>query len=948
MVFKISEILTFPKKSFENFCFAIAWALFPLSRISELYRVARETVKTTEHRQTHCSLDPAVLVTDTTTHDDHRPTRKRRKRRSTLVTKASTNAQQVKRLKPTILAEPRPQCDMDILAVACAIVAAALYYNTLNAGFVYDDRRAILTNPDLLASSPWYPLLLENDFWGTPLRERGSHGSYRPLCVATFRLNYLLGGLDPRGYHFVNVILHAACTGLVVRVAKKVLPGRSLAHAIAGLLFAVHPIHSEAVAGIVGRADLLACLLTLVAFLAYVGHCNERRPPLPLFLALLSSLLATLAKETGISSLALCLLWEFCHGEPTSRKERAKSWPRNRSIGIITSGLLLLLVGRLKIGGATTPEFASADNPTARHPSRLTRGLTFLYLPAASARMLLCPSILSFDWSMDAIPRITGFDDVRNLESVCLYCTLAIAGAWVVRRLRANRSTVYDKLFCAPRASSRCPVCTGRRNGGCHTDGCRAANNNNNNNNNGPGDCYCSKRASLAKEELSSRTKAATAVATSLGFLTIPFLPASNLFFYVGFVIAERILYLPSVGACLSVGAGIAGTYRIARRTSKSRGRVVLAITACLLGLMAAKTLRRNLDWYDEESLYRSALHVNPPKAYGNLGSVLSAQGRVAEAEEALVQALRYRPNMADVHYNLGILQQGRRNYEEAILSYQRAIHFRPSLAQAYVNLGSALVSVGRGTEAAGILRAGASLDGSALKDRRAHEAARVQALLQLGGLYADQGKLQGALSAYKEALHVLPEHYPPQSVYNLLGETLSRLQQYAEAERWFQASLASQPDHVPAHITYGKLLARNSSRVLEAERWFLRARRLAPNDPSVHHHYGMFLTAQGRLSEAAEEQLRAAELSKSDYELSVGAASALRQADRRDEAEIWYRHAVGLRPNEARSHTNLGAILHLNGKYRQAAEAYREALRLQPGDATTMTNLHKLAALLA
>lgn len=110
----------------------------------------------------------------------------------------------------------------------------------------------------------------------------------------------------------------------------------------------------------------------------------------------------------------------------------------------------------------------------------------------------------------------------------------------------------------------------------------------------------------------------------------------------------------------------------------------------------------------------------------------------------------------------------------------------------------------------------------------------------------------------------------------------------------------------------------------------------------------GLFLTSQGRLVEAAEEQLRAAELSRSDYELSVTAASALRQADRRDEAEIWYRHAANLRPHEARSHTNLGAILHLNGKYKQAAAAYREALRLQPGDATTITNLHKLAAILA
>ncbi|XP_076174230.1 transmembrane O-mannosyltransferase targeting cadherins 2 isoform X4 [Ptiloglossa arizonensis] len=701
---------------------------------------------------------------------------------------------------------------MDVLAVACALVATALYCNTLQAGFVYDDRRAILTNPDLLSSTPWHRLL-ENDFWGTALNERGSHGSYRPLCVATFRLNHLLGGLEPWGYHLVNVALHAACTVLVVRVARKVLPGRNnLGHAITGFLFAAHPIHSEAVAGIVGRADLLACLLTLSAFLAYCTHCDQARSPFPLLLALVSSTLATLAKETGISSLALCLLWELCRGE-SNRKVNC-SLTRARSLGILSGGLALLVLGRLRITG-TRPEFASADNPTARHPSRLTRGLTFLYLPAASAKMLLCPSTLSFDWSMDAVPRITSILDARNIESVCLYAALLAASIWAIRTLRrGSRESAYCLVQTYPRyASSRCPVCAGRRAGGCHTDGCRAANNNNN----GPfGDCHCVKRAGFGSSMTSSngfasRHAAATGVAASLGFLVIPFLPASNLFFYVGFVIAERILYLPSVGACLIVGAAVSGCYRIARRSgSRRRGRSVLMATVVLLCLMSAKTLLRNADWFDEESLYRSALDVNPPKAYGNLGSVLSAQGRVAEAEEAFVQALRYRPNMADVHYNLGILQQGRKNYEEAILSYQRAIHFRPSLAQAYVNLGAALATVGRGTEAAAVLRTGASLDGSGLKDKRAHEAARVQALLQLGALYADQGRLQRALSAYREALHAMPDHYPPQSVYNLLGETLSRLQQYAEAERWFQASLASQPDHVPAHITYGKLLARN------------------------------------------------------------------------------------------------------------------------------------------
>ncbi|XP_078036854.1 transmembrane O-mannosyltransferase targeting cadherins 2 [Augochlora pura] len=521
-------------------------------------------------------------------------------------------------------------------------------------GCDFCNRRAILTNPDLLSSTPWHRLL-ENDFWGTPLTDKGSHGSYRPLCVATFRLNHLFGGLEPWGYHLANVALHAACTVLVVRVARKVLPGRNnLGHAITGFLFAVHPIHSEAVAGVVGRADLLACLLTLSAFLAYCAHCDQSRSPFPLLLAIVSSTLATLAKETGICALALCLLWELCRGE-SNRKVNC-GLTRTRSLGILSGSLVLLVLGRLRITG-TRPEFASADNPTARHPSRLTRGLTFLYLPAASARMLLCPSTLSFDWSMDAVPRITSLFDSRNLESVCLYAALIGATIWAAKILRRSpREVALSLVQIYPRSmSSRCPVCAGRRIGGCHTDGCRAANNNNN----GPfGDCHCAKRATshsaTASNGFASRQTAATGVAVSLGFLVLPFLPASNLFFYVGFVIAERILYLPSVGACLIVGAAISGCYRIARRSgSRRRGRTVLLATVVLVCLMSAKTLLRNADWYDEESLYRSALHVNPPKAYGNLGSVLSAQGRVAEAEEAFVQALSYRPNMADVHYNL-------------------------------------------------------------------------------------------------------------------------------------------------------------------------------------------------------------------------------------------------------------------------------------------------------
>ena len=74
----------------------------------------------------------------------------------------------------------------------------------------------------------------------------GSHKSYRPLCVATFRLNYMLHGLQPMGYHLVNLLLHAVVCYLYVRlcvlVLKQVWPAL-----LAGLLFAMHPIHTEAV-----------------------------------------------------------------------------------------------------------------------------------------------------------------------------------------------------------------------------------------------------------------------------------------------------------------------------------------------------------------------------------------------------------------------------------------------------------------------------------------------------------------------------------------------------------------------------------------------------------------------------------------------------------------------------------------------------------------------------
>ncbi|GFU85421.1 protein O-mannosyl-transferase TMTC2 [Trichonephila clavipes] len=254
---------------------------------------------------------------------------------------------------------------------------------------------------------------------------------------------------------------------------------------------------------------------------------------------------------------------------------------------------------------------------------------------------------------------------------------------------------------------------------------------------------------------------------------------------------------------------------------------------------------------------------------------------------------------------------------------------------------------MGRREEAADVYRHCAELDSSGLKDPKMHETTKISALFNLGRLHADNGKYELAIETYLEAVQKMPPHYQPQSLYNMLGEAYFKLKQYDKAESWYKQALRAKSDHIPAHLTYAKLLSK-WGRENEAEKWFLKAKVIAPNDSSVYQHYGQFLSENERHVEAAEVYLRAAELAPDEYEIVFNAANALRQAGRNEDAEHYYQIAVKLRPQEVGSHMNLGAMLHVNGKLQEAEKAYLEALRLKPDDHMTQNNLQKLRILLS
>jgi protein O-mannosyl-transferase len=140
-------------------------------------------------------------------------------------------------------------------AVASAALALALYAITLGGTYVFDDRQIILFDTRMAGPSHW------GQFWTKDYFNGGVDNLYRPLVSMTFALQtHLHGNAENRAwlFHLINVLLHAGVSATLAEFTRRVSSSRIAL--IAGLLFAAHPIHVEAVANIVGRSELMCAL----------------------------------------------------------------------------------------------------------------------------------------------------------------------------------------------------------------------------------------------------------------------------------------------------------------------------------------------------------------------------------------------------------------------------------------------------------------------------------------------------------------------------------------------------------------------------------------------------------------------------------------------------------------------------------------------------------------
>ncbi len=251
-------------------------------------------------------------------------------------------------------AQTQRQLSAWLPAICAAALALALYAIDLRATYIYDDQWIVLRDKRLQDPSRWGELWTDAYFPGAP-----DH-LWRPLTSTTLAVQtWLAGKTDALGagawqFHLFNILTHVIASALTAELARRLIARRSgerrgiAGGFIAGLLFAAHPVHVEAVATIVNRGETLCAIGVLAALGVLVGRALT--PARAVVIAALF-LLAVLSKDQGILLPTMIVTWwltVWMHGRAERGRIEATEFPRPAKMTLLllmlfcTSGYLLV------------------------------------------------------------------------------------------------------------------------------------------------------------------------------------------------------------------------------------------------------------------------------------------------------------------------------------------------------------------------------------------------------------------------------------------------------------------------------------------------------------------------------------------------------------------------------------------------------------------------------
>ena len=764
------------------------------------------------------------------------------------------------------LGSARPLVLPALLLVALTVAAFAPVVNTR---YVWDDELYVTGNPHLRDAAG----LL--DMWF----RLGSTTMYVPAVFTTLWIEHQLWGLDPLGYHLVNLAFHAACVLLLWAFLRRLgVRGAWLAAA----LFGVHPVMVESVAWVVELKNVQSAFFGLLALLAYLrsSPLDGAPPPDPrarrasYALALLFYAVALLSKPVVVTlpPAILILIW-WKRGRV--RKEDVVSVAPMLAMGLAAA--LLAVYVEHHYGGAT----GAAWQLSALERILVAGRALWFY----AAKLVWPVSLLSVypRWQVST-------------------------SAWWQYLYPAGAAALVGVLWHARGRLGRGPLA-----------------------------------AVLCFGLLVSPLVGIFNVAYHLySFVADHFqyhaAPALFALFAAG-VASLRSRNGRALGRAVDMGSG-ALLLALAVLTSRHVGTFRDEKTRCLrtiegnptawsamynLGL-ALKTegdARGALRWYAK------ALELTPgnPEVLNNAGVALMSLGDTAEAVRRYREALRLAPAYALARNNLAGALAALGDRPSAIREYEEALRLKPDLAEARRDLAKVLAADGRVEDAVREFR-------EALRIRPDD----VDALRNLGVTLDRAGRPDEAIREYRDALRLRPGDA---AIQRDLASALAHAGKLGDAISLYEEALRRAPGDAEARNGLG--LARAwAGQPDEAAREFEAALRLDPGYADAHVNFGTLLLSQGRLPEAIGHYEQAVRLRPDFARAHAGLGTALASAGHLDAAVAEFREAVRLAPGSAENHELLGEGLAQAGRLGEAIVELERALEINPGSASARRSLER------
>ena len=640
-----------------------------------------------------------------------------------------------------------------LLLVGLALAAVSVYASSLRGDFVWDDQILIVNNHQIRS---WDHLgeILSTDFFHIN-DEPTPYGYYRPVITLSYLLSYQLWELRPLGYHLTNLLLHAGATVLVVLLLGRLGFGFRFSLVVA-LLFAVHPIHTENVAWIAGRTDLVAFVLTAAAFLLHLmatrGPGDETstptRPRMLLALSLVAFGLGLLAKEMSVVLLAWLAL--------VHRIQFGHSW---RAIGLRLTPFVLVFLGYctwrfwfLEVEVPTTP-------PEHRLPLALLSALPTVLRYLGWMLLPVDPSAYVQN------PYTESIGEPRFLGALLV---LSLLGVLVWRFMRDRKGLLVVGML----ATSFLPLLNLVRIAGPSDMG------------NVMAERFCY-------------------------FPSFPFLVALSLL--VARVLGEsrQAPFLRPLGLGLvAVVVGLA-TVRTVTRIPDWRDDHAF-VTRALEQSPEAPLLWKVL----AKCRLRTALRTDYIRSEMNWRQAPSSDTNFDDVVDAFRKSIELDPRDLGTHHNLGVLLYWIGDLDGAIEALREAISLKPDYVRAHINLGAVLHDRGEVDAAIKEYRAAIRiLRESELLSNRAALVDYSAAQYNLGRALLDREDIGGALPAFREALGIRPD-----LIGAFVGQALMQAKNgnTALAFALLQEAVETQPRYLQARVQYASLLA-STGRTVEA-----------------------------------------------------------------------------------------------------------------------------------